>query len=467
MTPRVLAGFLVVTLFVVAVLIVPFGAFVGDRERERLAIGLERDATVLASIYEETLEGRLPVDDTLAADYAARTGARVVVIDAGGISVVDTGADVPRDFLSNRAEVVAALDGERATITRHSDTLGTDLLFVAVPVASGGEVYGAVRLSLPTSEVDQRVRGFWWSLAGVGVVVMVSVGLVGWVAARSLTRPVRRLESTAAQIASGDLGARATDIDAPGELADLARTFDEMASRVEALVSQQRAFVSDASHQLRTPLTALRLRLENLEGSVAPEDRADLDAAIDETERLGQLVEQLLALARADRATPELVTVDAAAVAAERHEIWSAVAEEAGVELTIDRPATAVPVRAAAGALEQVLDNLIDNALLYGGGAVHLGVVAAGDVVELHVADRGPGLGGEELAKAFDRFWRGDRTRAGSGLGLAVVRRLAELSGGTAELWARDGGGLDAVVTFPAAASSTTVDDAAGRSGPG
>lgn len=455
MTRRVLAGFLVVTLFVVLVLVVPFGAFVGDRERERLAVGLERDATVLASIYEEALEDRLPVDATRAVDYAARTGARVVIVDAEGISALDTEADVPRNF-STRVEVDSALDGERATLTRHSETLGTDLLFVAVPVASGGEVFGAVRLSLPTSEVDRRVRGFWWSLAGVGVVVMVAVGLVGWVAARSLTRPVRRLDEVAARIAAGDLGARAERIDAPGELADLAQTFDEMASRVETLVEQQRVFVSDASHQLRTPLTALRLRLENLEGSVTEEARVDLDAAIDETGRLAQLVEQLLALARADRARPEIVTVDAGALMAERHEIWSAVAAEAGATLDLDEPGREVPVLAAAGAIEQILDNLLDNALLYGGGDVQLWLAELPGAVELHVADRGGldghrsdghGLDDEDLEKAFDRFWRGDRSREGTGLGLAVVRRLAELSGGSAELRRRDGGGVDAVVT--------------------
>jgi signal transduction histidine kinase len=338
---------------------------------------------------------------------------------------------------------------------RFSQTLGANLLYVAVPVASGGTVHGAVRLTYPTAAVDRRVRSAWAALALVGVVVLGAVGLAGFALARWVTLPVRALEDVTGRLASGDLGAQAAVGDGPPEVRRLAEAFNEMASRLAGLLDAQRAFVTDASHELRTPLTALRLRLENLQDELAPQAQAELTGVIAEADRLSGMVDQLLALARAEAAPTRLASVDLGAVAAGRAAAVGAVAAGAGVRI-VTRIEPAGPVLAVAGAAEQVVDNLLANAIRVTprGGSVELSVrhPAAG-LVELHVVDQGPGLSPEERLRAFDRFWRAPASRPGegSGLGLAIVRQLVAASRGQAELLSAAGGGVDAVVRWRAA----------------
>jgi signal transduction histidine kinase len=453
---RLLATYLTITAFVLAVVVVPLGLVFADREHDRLVFDIERDAQAMASLVEDALEAGAtpPVGDVLS-DYAG-TGGRIVVVDGAGVSVADS--DRPggerRDF-STRPEISAALDGRRSSGTRDSETAGTELLYVAVPVASGGVVHGAVRVTYPTSAVDARVSSMWLRLGALSAVVLSAVALVGMVLARSVNRPVRRLESAARRLAGGDLAARVEDGDGAPELRALAGTFDLMADRLDQLVASQRRFVADASHQLRTPLTALRLRLETLEPDVPPAAGPKLRAALAETDRLARLVESLLVLARSDAATAEVGVVDVAAIATERAASWRPLAHERGVEVTVDEPGP-TPVRAPVGALDQVLDNLLSNALDVGpaGTAVLVGVVAAPPWVELHVTDQGPGMPPEVRAHAFERFWRAPGARGrGFGLGLAIVDQLARTCGGEARLDPGPGGrGLDAVVRLRSAA---------------
>ena len=160
MTKRLMLSYLIITLIVLLMLEIPLGLFYGQRERERLIADVEHDANVIATLYEDDVERGLPLDPQPAATYQDRTGARVVVLDGDGISLVDTDQPVSRDF-STRPEIVVALEGTRASGTRSSETLGTDLLYVAVPVASGGTVHGALRITLDTSQVNARIRQFW------------------------------------------------------------------------------------------------------------------------------------------------------------------------------------------------------------------------------------------------------------------------------------------------------------------
>ena len=227
-----------------------------------------------------------------------------------------------RRSFATRPEFRAALRGDYATGVRHSSTLGYDLLYVAVPIASGGAVHGAVRITYPTSELDRRIRSYWLVLAGIAAVVLAVAALIGVRFARWIRSPLEGLEQAAAEAGAGDLGARAPVPEGPPELRQLALEFNDMVARVEGLVSAQQAFVADASHELRTPLTALRLRLENLERHVGDDGRPSLDAAAVEVGRLSGLVDELLALARADAGTAPAEKIDLAEVARARLEGW-------------------------------------------------------------------------------------------------------------------------------------------------
>jgi signal transduction histidine kinase len=232
----------------------------------------------------------------------------------------------------------------------------------------------------------------------------------------------------------------------------LASEFNQTVSQLDGLLRSQREFVADASHQLRTPLAALRLRLENLERDVDDAGKPSLEGALAEVNRLGHLVEGLLMLARADSARPSPEPIDVGPLVDARVDAWSE--ELATRETTLEsRVPQGISVLATPGSLEQVLDNLISNALhaMSPGGRILLTAGRRNDEVELHVRDTGPGMTAEQRSRALDRFWRASSARGGTGLGLAIVHRLVTADGGTVELHEADGGGLDVVIGLPRA----------------
>jgi len=229
---------------------------------------------------------------------------------------------------------------------------------------------------------------------------------------------------------------------------------------LDSLIRQQRAFASDASHQLRTPLTALLLRIERarealLLDPVSADERLG-DAEV-EVERLTSIVEGLLAIARSEGGSHDVINVDLAVLANERVENWRALAEEREVTLAYEGPTNAIGV-ALSNAPEQIVDNLVDNAIGHSpaGTAVLVRVRELKDEIELSVIDSGTGMTVDQCNRAFDRFWRADSTKDGSGLGLAIVKHLVELSGGSATLVpGRGGSGVVATVRLPRAGSGS------------
>ena len=458
---RLVAVFVGIMVAVLAAHDLPLAGHLRRVERDRIVTGLERDAFVLAGQAEEALEDRVAAADptlqTLVDAYRSSTGARVIITDSEGIAMVisDEEAAAGADY-STRPEVAAASTGVPQWGRRFSRTLDTELLYVAVPVLSGGDVEGVVRLTYPSSVVDERVDR---RVRGLAVVALLSVAMAlvaAWVLAATVTRPLRRVRLATERLAAGDDGVQVPDDEGPPEVRSLARSFNTMSSRLSTLLGAQRAFAGDASHQLRTPLTALRVRLEQVAEAIddhPAEARVRLEAAAAETERLQHLIDQLLMLARTEGRSVERAAVGLAQVARERADMWQLLAEEAGVQV-ICTVSSEVPVLAAPEAVEQVIDNFLDNALRVApaGSRVDVEVCAVPTGAAVRVLDRGPGMSDEQRDHAFDRFWRApDAASGGSGLGLAIVARLMEASGGSAQLMPRDGGGTVAVAVFAAA----------------
>ncbi|MEO8529005.1 MAG: ATP-binding protein [Pseudolysinimonas sp.] len=476
MTWRLFAAFAALVLLALLVQDIPLAGYLSATERERIVTALERDAFLLAGRSEEALHSTTPDADgsvtALAKAYRDAGGARTIIVDRAGVVVVSSDDDpvaVGQSYLS-RPEIAQALDGTVVSGERFSQTLNQQLLYVAVPVLSGSEVFGAVRLTYPASEIDAAVNRKVATLGLVGLVTVLLAGLIGMIISRSITRRLRLLRDATERFAGGERGVRADPSEGAPELRSLAHSFNDMAGRVDDAMEQQRGFAADASHQLRTPLTALRLRLERARTLVEAGDRdaavSRLDAAETEVERLELLVEGLLMLSRAEASDPPQVTVDLAQTARDRVEQWAALAEESGRAVTCEAPA-ASPVVSVPTAVEQIVDNLIDNALAISppGAVVEVQVMRDAGHVELHVLDRGPGLPEADRHRAFDRFWRGAATTPGSGLGLAIVAQFAKMSGAEARLDARLGGGLDAVVRFRAAAGTRSSTDSASAAG--
>ncbi len=449
MSRRILLGYLGLVVVVLAALEVPLGIQHARTERRDLEAKVEHDGAAIASLAEGSLarRGRVETLAAVAYGYARKTGGRVVIVDRRGVSLVDTRpAGAGAESFASRPEITAALRGRVAIGTRRSETLHANLLYVAVPVAAAGRVEGAVRITYATSAVDSRVRRYWLVLAAIAAIVLGVAMLAGIRLASFVAQPLSRLEEAAAAVGGGDLEARAPEELGPPEVRSLAAVFNETVAKLDQLLHSQEEFVADASHQLRTPLTALRLRLENLERDVGAAGRPELEGALGEVERLGLLVDGLLALSRAAAGTAPAERLDVANVVRERVEAWSALAEERGLTLVAET-GDPLPVRAGPERVRQVLDNLVENAfeVSAAGETVTVATASAAPWVELRVIDEGPGLDAEGRRRAFDRFWRA-RGGEGSGLGLAIVRGLVEADGGQVELVPAVGGGLEAIV---------------------
>lgn len=464
MTRRLLLSYVSIIVLVLILLEVPLGIALADAERRRLETDIQRDAFALVLRSEESLEetptGANPDLQALAEQYQDEHEGRVVFVDAQGRGIADSdppsvagGASAVGRSFRTRPEIRSALSGNDVIGERYSTTLGTDLLYAAVPIATGGAIQGAVRITYPLSFVNDRIRSTWLVLAAIGAVVLLVVFAVGIMLSRSLTRPIADLEHGARALGRGELDTRVDVPSGPHELHALARSFNSTAARLEQLVDAQQGFVADASHQLRTPLAALRLRLENLTDEVTPVGSADLNGAVDEVARLSLLVDGLLALARAEQHGSHPTEIDVQEVVEARCDAWRDLAEEHDVRLEVD--ANGARALATPGRLEQVLDNLLNNALEVApaGSAIELGVRRDGDDVRIRVADAGPGMSDAQQAHAFDRFWRAEEQDAtGFGLGLAIVRQLAVADGGDVTLGTSAAGGLEVTVSLPVAA---------------
>ncbi|WP_436528372.1 sensor histidine kinase [Actinoplanes sp. HUAS TT8] len=445
MTRRLLISYLSLVLLVLVALEIPLGVVYTRGTGERLLAGMERDAVVLAERSEEAIEeGERDRVPGLLAAYTGSMGGRVVVIDHDGDLVADTApgrSTRPADPVA----LTRALDSQRSS----GYLAAADAWVVTVPAASGTTIRGAVQLSFPAAAATAQNAQVWWVLTGAGVAVLLVAAAVAAGLARWMSRPLRDLEQATARLADGVAPDAARLDQGPPELRRLAATFTTTADRLQRLIAGQRAFAADASHQLKTPLTALRLRLENLEPALDPQAYPSLDEAVAETDRLARMVQGLLALARLDDAAIAPVAVDADSVIADRAAGWAAFAQEQQVTLTVTG-APAGEVLAVPGALEQILDNLLANALRVAPAGSTLTITTQQDsrtVTTIHVIDEGPGMSEHDRRRAFDRFWRSPQARDdGSGLGLAIVERLVHAGGGHIHLDQAPTGGIDAVI---------------------
>ena len=345
----------------------------------------------------------------------------------------------------------------------------------AVPVYLRGKyaLVGTVILVRSTSSLNGDVIRLWVILGTIAAIAMIGAALLAFGLARWVNRPLAGLDTAAGRLADGDLAIRAVVDSGPPELRRLATTFNTMAGRLEALVHGNRAVIADVSHQLRTPLAALRLRLDLLAADPDPDPETtghELAGALEELARLSRLVDGLLAVARAENVVPVPAAVDVAEVARERVVAWHPVADDRGIVLEAGEGGRAggdggrePPGRGKAGwgarspvlawmgegHLEQVLDNLIANALdaLSAGGHVTVTTTAITAGARISVTDDGPGMSAEDRERAFLRFTTSNPN--GTGLGLAIVHRLVTSNGGTAKLTETPGGGLTAILEFP------------------
>jgi signal transduction histidine kinase len=311
-----------------------------------------------------------------------------------------------------------------------------------------------VRITQSVRAVQRETRSDALALVGLAGIGLLLGLVVAWLLARSLAQPLDALAGTARRIGEGDLDARASE-EGSREQREVAREFNEMTGRLARVLAAQREFVGNASHQLRTPLTGLRLRLESAAAKAQGTNaERDINAAEREADRLESLLGELLTLARdAERsAGAEPVELGRAAEAAQ--ERWRDAARQSGHELELagNGPVT---VNSSAQDVAMLLDNLVENAVRYSpdGGRVEISWGRREGDAFLAVSDEGPGLRPGEEGRVFERFYRGHSAgkSEGTGLGLAIVEALARRWGGRARIENREGRGARAEVLMPVA----------------
>lgn len=406
MRRRVLLAIGTVSAAAVFVFGIPLGVVVGSLYHNEEVIRLEREAARASQAVGATVGGPDPVE--LAPGLPA---GRVGLYSLAGLRVAGEGparAD---------AVVVRALAGSVADASAGGE------LAVAVPVSRDERVIGAVRVARDASVVEARVRRARLLMVGLGVIaagVAVAVGL--WLS-RRLTRPVERLVDQAGRLGAGDFTV-APDRSGVAELDAASAALAQTARRLEGVLERERAFSADASHQLRTPLAALRLDLEAAARVPGGPEVAELaEKALVQVDRLEQTIETLLGLARDVPVDRERVAV--AALLAETEAEWRGVLAAEGRPLRLwlgsDVEGRLVPARAS----REILRVLVANASEHGRGVVTLAARAVGSAVALDVRDEGSLVG--DPARLFARR---DSTAKGTGIGLALARSLAEAEGG-------------------------------------
>jgi signal transduction histidine kinase len=386
MRRRLILSTALIALAAVVVLGVPLGAVEAARLRQDAEARLEREADAVAGVVDDRVERNQSTPPSFLRRYAPSRH-RIVVVPGHGPAVVTR----------------APIAGE--VLRAHAGTTGVVRVTAEASVA----------------ELNDRVHRAWLLIAALsagGVLVAVALAALQ---ARRLARPLETIAQRSAQLGEGDFSVRVGPVGVP-EIDAIAQALDTSAGRIAELVAREREFSANVSHQLRTPLTALRLRIEEA-GQL--DDRAtraqEVDAALAETDRLEATIAELLAHARrADGAGGQ--TVDLPAIVADHYATWRRVFQREGRGLRVAAP-DGIEARASRGTVGQILDVLLDNALRHGSGTTTIRLASDGRHAVLTVADEGPGIDAADRDRIFER---GASRGTGAGIGLHLARALAQ-----------------------------------------
>ena len=445
MTRRLALALLLFTAVLLLVAEIPLGVIVSSRDIRDYATATRELGQSLASLAEDSFDDTPKPVSTARLMSAAGAGVFAEVLDLRGHVVV---ASTNRPA-APAAAINRAMRGETVTLRAN------DAFVAAVPVLADGQQRGVVVLSRSDEAAEQRIERLWLSLGLVAGVAMLVALALAMAAARWVGRPLRRLTDTAHGWSEGSLHGRADTAAGPPEVRQVAAALNMMAERLDVLLNSSRAVVADVSHQLRTPLAGLRLRLELIREELAAASTGpaldDVDVMLAEVERLSALVDGLLAVARAESGTTAAVAIDVASVVRERVAAWEPVAAERAAHFEFQEGGSVVAA-ATSGHLEQVLDNVFDNALeaMPDGGTVSVAVRREGGFALIDVVDSGRGMSAELQDTAFRRFASGASGQR-TGLGLAIVHRLVTSDGGRVDLRSSPGQGTQISIRLPLA----------------
>lgn len=428
---------------------------------------LALQAQIIANALREPIARPGDVNDNfnarsipdLLASYAENIGGRITLVDAQLDITASSDPQVALHTVENFPEFSAARYDIRRDVPN-----GEERLYVAAPIpANPAHPLGFVQLSVPMSPIYATIHRKWLDLFSIGSVVLLITIFASLVLARRVVVPIQHLTTTSEQIAAGRLGVRVSP-DGPSEVRRLGLAFNQMAQRVQAMVAQQREFVDNAAHELRSPLTSLRLRLDLLaedEGRDPTLTQQYIGKMQRDVGYLQRLVDHLLMLASVEEGEPaEKTLVDFAPVLREIADEMTLIVQRAQLTLQVNVPDRLPSVPANADQIRIAVRNLLDNAVKYSraGGTISLAAKQSDQTLEILVTDNGMGIPPDALPHVFERFYRVDRARAldpahrsrgGAGLGLALVQAMVEANHGTVSVESQVNQGSQFAIRLP------------------
>ncbi len=461
-------AFAVLTIIVVFVLNFFVSLRLSDNFEQKITRELKSNAVLVGDILvSDLLEGKYEDIQRKIKPLADKLDLRITVVNNQGMVWADSEKkpSLMEDH-SDRPEIIKAVEEGFGQSTRFSDTLNYNMKYVAVLVEQDDRILGIVRFALPLSQVQLEIQLIYRVVLFGAIAAIVIALIVAYFVSRSIILPIRQMKETAEQIAKGDFS-RKIKVKSKDELGELARSLntmaDELQQKIENLKQMDRMrtdFVANVSHELKTPLTLIRGYIETLEGkAMGDREKSGKFVSIikEHSDRLGNIVDDLLSLSEIELSKDCLdkTDFDLKKLIDEISLGFGHALSEKKLTLNIDSQDDDLRIKADRDKIEQVLVNLIDNAIKYTkeSGRIELSLSKQNQVVSIVVQDSGIGIPKEHLDRVFERFYRVDKARSrelgGTGLGLGIAKHIVLAHNGKIDIESEPGMGTKVVVTIP------------------
>ena len=473
---RMVASYLIITVFGFAVVLFSISAVVENYLVNTRVSEQQRDLDALAwSLSSYVSDGEIAAIYNKAVEYSQKRSGRVVLVDRNGVVQVDALSSLNGRALDHQELSRVLWDGETSAYGFHKRNIDAnvtglaalwqsvfpkvtwDVYYVSAVTDASGGLYGAVLFSTSIQDLKDSVA----SIRTQTLIVLVAVGAAIMIAAsflaNSVTRPITDLTKVIRRMGRGEFNLR-VKVSGKSEVDELGRTFNDMSERLENIEHFRSEFVSNASHEIKTPLATMKILIESLlyqeklDESITREFLGDVNKEID---RLSLVISDLLRMVQYDQTEenlqPEYVSVDELCKEATHRLMPIAVQKGIKIENKLEPVcAWADPVK-----LEQAVFNIIDNAIKYtdGEGTVKVDLSQENGYARIAISDQGIGIPEKDLPYIFNRFYRVDKARSratgGTGLGLSIVEKIVNLHGGKIHAESTEGKGTTFVVLIP------------------
>lgn len=419
-------------------------------------------ATVLARLYEDLSVNYAAEVRSVIENFEKKDRMEVMSINKNGdVTLSSSGFSPDESYFMPDYELALASD-KGLGVFMGSDG-GEKILAVTIMIAQPSSSYNALRFVTSMSMVDNQLSSIMFAALIISVFVILVVAFTGAYLVRSICTPIIAISATAKKLAKGDFSERIA-VKNNDEIGELSRAFNNMADELENSEQIKNDFISSVSHELRTPLTAIKGWSETLAAGYEPETFAKgMKVITSETARLERMVEELLDFSRiqSGRFTLQMDMMDVIAELDDALLIYGEKARKEGIALSYNEPEFLCPVYGDKNRLRQVFINIIDNAIKYTdkGGSIDITAEKSDQAVRITVADTGCGISPSDLPKVKAKFYKGNSTRRGSGIGLAVADEIVSMHGGTLDIESELNVGTTVIITLPPGQKRERTDD--------